>query len=158
MRPISHKYNFYTTCRINFHSKPTHTPNSVSFIPTVRTMFNASVHLQFGMLTFWVNYITDPTCILLPPQMATAPEGSLFKRVIAALATRYDTSATCIQCICSAECVKTWGKVHRLDGGDTMHAAGVIKPAQDSRDASFVWVCQCLLFLCTKLTMHGGAV
>jgi len=146
MRPVSHKYNFYMTCRINFHSEPTHTPNCVSFIPTVRTTFNASVHLQFGMLTFWVNYITDPTCILLPPRTATAPEGSLFKRVIAALATRYDTSATRIQHICSAECVKTWGKVRQLDGGDTMHAAGVIKPAQDSRDASFVRVCQNVFF------------
>jgi len=146
MRPVSHKYNFYMTCRINFHSEPTHTPNCVSFIPTVRTTFNASVHLQFGMLTFWVNYITDPTCILLPPRTATAPEGSLFKRVIAALATRYDTSATHIQHICSAECVKTWGKVRQLDVGDTMHAAGVIKPAQDSRDASFVRVCQNVFF------------
>jgi len=34
-----------------------------------------------------------------------------------------------------------------------MHAAGVIKPAQDSRDATFVRVC-CLPFVCTKL-MHG---
>ena len=34
-----------------------------------------------------------------------------------------------------------------------MHAAGVIKPAQDSRDATFVRV-RCLPFVCTKL-MHG---
>jgi len=85
--------------------------------------------------------------------MATALEPSLLKRVIAALATRYDTSATRVQHICSAECVKTWGKVCRLDGGDTMHVAGVIKPAQDSHDATFVWV-HCLPFVCTKL-MHG---
>lgn len=79
-----------------------------------------------------------PTCILLPPRMATAPEPSVLKKIIAALATRYDASATRVQRICSAECIKTWGKVRRLDGGDTMHAAGVIKPAQDSRDATFV--------------------
>ena len=89
--------------------------------------------------------------------MATTPEPSLLKKIIAALATRYDMSATRIQHICSAKCVRTWGKVCRLDGGDTMHVAGVIKPVQDSRDATFVWVCHCLLFLCTNL-MHGGAV
>ena len=157
MMPVSHKYNYYTTCRINFCSEPTRTPNSVLFIPTVRSMFNVSIRLQFGTLTFWAHYIIDPTCILLPPRTATTPEPSLLKKVIAALATRYDTSATRMQCICSAECVRTWGKVRWLDGGDTMHAASVIKPAQDSRDVTFVWVYCFLLFLCNKL-MHGGTV
>ena len=99
----------------------------------------------------------DPTCILLPPRTATPPEPSLFKKIIAALATRYNTSATHIQCICSAECVKTWGKVRRLDGGDTMHAAGVVKPAQDSRDATFIRVWIHCLFFSAKL-IHDGAV
>ena len=91
-------------------------------------------------------YTIDPTCVLLPPRATTRPEPSLFKKVIAALATRYDTSAANVQRVCSAESMQTWGKVRRLDGGDTMHAAGVIKAAQDSRDATFVRVSHCFIF------------
>ncbi|KIM59027.1 hypothetical protein SCLCIDRAFT_27607 [Scleroderma citrinum Foug A] len=79
-----------------------------------------------------------PTCVLLPPRATTSPEPSLLKKVIAALATRYDTPAANVHHVCSAQSVQTWGKVCRLDGGDTMHAAGVIKPTQDSRDATYV--------------------
>ena len=91
-------------------------------------------------------YTIDPTCVLLPPRATTRPEPSLFKKVITALATRYDTSAANVQRVCSAESMQTWGKVRRLDGGDTMHAAGVIKAAQDSRDATFVRVSHCFIF------------
>ena len=56
-------------------------------------------------------YTIDPTCILLPPQATTCPEPSLLKKVIAALATRYDTLATNVQHVCSAESMQTWGKV-----------------------------------------------
>ncbi|KIM63652.1 hypothetical protein SCLCIDRAFT_1172663 [Scleroderma citrinum Foug A] len=45
MTPISHKYNYYTTCKTNFHSEPTHTPNSVLLIPTVCSTFNASIQI-----------------------------------------------------------------------------------------------------------------
>ncbi|KAG2144560.1 hypothetical protein DEU56DRAFT_732604 [Suillus clintonianus] len=34
--------------------------------------------------------------------------------------------------------MEQWGKVRRLDGGDTMLAAGLISHQRDSRDATFV--------------------
>ena len=153
MMHISPKYNCYTTCKTSFHFELNHTPNSLLFILTVHCMFRASIQLPFHTLTFWSHLIVDPTCILLPPRTATPPESSLFKKIIAALATRYNTSAAHVQRICSAECVKTWGKVRRLDGGDTMHASGVVKPAQDSRDATFirVWI-RCLFSQCQAYT------
>ncbi|KIJ63230.1 hypothetical protein HYDPIDRAFT_92819 [Hydnomerulius pinastri MD-312] len=36
------------------------------------------------------------------------------------------------------EGVEQWGKVRRLDGGDTMNAAGLMTVRSDSRDATFV--------------------
>ncbi|KIJ59999.1 hypothetical protein HYDPIDRAFT_99734 [Hydnomerulius pinastri MD-312] len=34
--------------------------------------------------------------------------------------------------------MEQWGKVRRIEGGDTMNAAGMVKMQADSRDASFV--------------------
>ena len=38
------------------------------------------------------------------------------------------------------EVVEQWGKLHRLEGGDIMHAHDIVSQHKDSRDASFICV------------------
>ena len=40
------------------------------------------------------------------------------------------------------EVVEQWGKLHRLEGGDIMHAHDIISKRRDGRDASFICVCE----------------
>ena len=37
--------------------------------------------------------------------------------------------------------IESWGKVERLDGGDTIRASELVKGQEDGREASYVWVC-----------------
>ena len=111
-------------------------PRSGQLFTHPKCMLHCISNVSSGLTSLC--YTIDPTCILLPPRATTCPEPSLLKKVIVALATRYDTLAANVQRVYSAESMQTWGKVHRLDGGDTMHVAGVIKPTQDSHDATYV--------------------
>jgi hypothetical protein len=43
--------------------------------------------------------------------------------------------------------IEQWGKVRRLDGGDTMLAAGLVSRQHDSRDATFVRVSLVVYFV-----------
>ncbi len=36
------------------------------------------------------------------------------------------------------EAVEQWGKLHRLEGGDIMHAHNIVAKCMDGQDASFV--------------------
>ena len=42
------------------------------------------------------------------------------------------------------EAVEKWGKLHRIEGGDIMHAHNIVPKRMDGRDASFVRVCELL--------------
>ncbi|KIJ70560.1 hypothetical protein HYDPIDRAFT_184816 [Hydnomerulius pinastri MD-312] len=79
-----------------------------------------------------------PSCVLIPPRSSALLEASLVRKVINSLATRYDTTASQIRDICSPQSIEEWGKVRRLQGGDTMHAAALVKRSEDSRDATYV--------------------
>ena len=57
------------------------------------------------------------------------------------LATRYNTTRTVIGRHFSVDKVEFWGRLRRLEGGDTMRAALVCQAyADDRRDASYVRV------------------
>jgi len=78
----------------------------------------------------------------------TIPEG-LLSKIIATLATRYNSTRAIIKRHFSAKEVEFWGKIRRLEGGDTMRAAAVCHAnAEDRRDASYVRVCTSPLLLC----------
>jgi hypothetical protein len=57
------------------------------------------------------------------------------------LATRYDTTVAVIRKHVAVDQIEEWGKVHRIDGGDTMNASALVSSAEDRRDATFVRVC-----------------
>jgi hypothetical protein len=90
-----------------------------------------------------LNMISDPTCVLLPPHRISAPiTDGLFAKIAICLSTRYNQPRLAkVKKHLLLENIEQWGKVRRLDGGDTMHASSAVKKLQDSRDASFIRVC-----------------
>ncbi|KIJ65988.1 hypothetical protein HYDPIDRAFT_87730 [Hydnomerulius pinastri MD-312] len=81
-----------------------------------------------------------PTCVLLPPRRhgAAAADESTLLKILKALATRFDVPVATVKRYISQADIEQWGKVRRLDGGDTMVAAGLAQVQQDSRDATFI--------------------
>lgn len=71
------------------------------------------------------------------------------KQIIAALATRYGKTSSIVRRNFFDENVEFWGKIRRLEGGDTMHASkmGKSENLEDSRDNSFIWVSQISIIL-----------
>ncbi|KZV79110.1 hypothetical protein EXIGLDRAFT_632649 [Exidia glandulosa HHB12029] len=53
------------------------------------------------------------------------------------LSVRFSSSAQAVLPLVP-QSIEVWGKVRRLDGGDTIHAFKVVKMRPDSRDATFV--------------------
>jgi hypothetical protein len=45
------------------------------------------------------------------------------------------------------EAIEQWGKLHRLEGGDIMHAHDIVPKHMDGRDASFICVCRLIVDL-----------
>ena len=57
------------------------------------------------------------------------------------LVTRYNTTRTIIKRHLNVNEIEIWGKIRRLEGGDTMRAVQVSRPnTEDNRDASYVRV------------------
>jgi len=50
------------------------------------------------------------------------------------------------------EVVEQWGKLHRLEGGDIMHAYDIVSNCMDGRDASFVCMCELIVKCSYKIT------
>lgn len=59
---------------------------------------------------------------------------------MAALATWYDTTVAVIRKNVAVDQIEEWGKVRRIDGGDTMNASALVSSTEDRRDATFVQV------------------
>lgn len=77
------------------------------------------------------------SCVLLPPRHVGAIEAPLIKKILAALATRFNTSVSAIQPHVAPHAVKQFGKIRYLDS-DTVVASALAKPHNDTRDATFV--------------------
>jgi hypothetical protein len=76
----------------------------------------------------------------LPPRQVGAVDVLMKNRILAALATRFDTTVSAIQPHVPIDQIIQFGKLRHLDG-DTMIASALVKLQQDTRDASFVRVC-----------------
>ena len=55
------------------------------------------------------------------------------------LATRFGVSSMVARKFLP-EVIEQWGKLRRLEGGDIMHAHGIVSKRMDGRDASFIRV------------------
>ena len=91
----------------------------------------------------------DPMLVLgYPRQIHTTISQGLLSKIIVTLVTRYNTTRTIIKRHLSVQDIEIWGKIRRLDGGDTMRAAAVGRAnAEDKRDASYVRVSVLFCFL-----------
>lgn len=81
-----------------------------------------------------------PTCILLPRRYPSSSiDDELFKNVKAHLATRYSSRIGVVNRLIKVEFMEQFARVRRLEGGDEMHAAKMIRRApEDYRDRTFV--------------------
>ncbi|KZV97727.1 hypothetical protein EXIGLDRAFT_607721 [Exidia glandulosa HHB12029] len=88
-----------------------------------------------------------PNCKLLPPHKVIAPNTHLCSQIATALAVWYapegETEAQRVSRVRRIkarlpEKLEEWGKVRRLDGGNTMHASEVCREPAGTRDMSFI--------------------
>jgi len=87
--------------------------------------------------------VLDPLYVLTPPtRSAESIKPSLWLKLTASLATRFDTTAQIIRRLIprNSQFIQ-YGRVYQLEGGDVMHARELNQPLSDSRDMSFVRVC-----------------
>jgi hypothetical protein len=87
--------------------------------------------------------VSDPLYVLTPPmRSAESINRSLWMKLTASLATRFDVTAQTIrQLIPKDSQFIQYGRVYQLEGGDVMHARELNPLQSDSRDMSFVRVC-----------------
>ena len=87
--------------------------------------------------------VSDPLYVLTPPmRSAESINCSLWIKLTASLATRFDVTAQTIRrLIPKGSQFIQYGRVYQLEGGDVMHAHELNPPQSDSRDMSFVRVC-----------------
>ncbi|TDL13665.1 hypothetical protein BD410DRAFT_846724 [Rickenella mellea] len=78
-----------------------------------------------------------PTCALLPPRKLEALSTAIMSKIAIALATRFNVSVNVARRHLPDE-IFQYGKVRRIDGGDTMSASEITKSSVDRRDASYV--------------------
>jgi hypothetical protein len=74
------------------------------------------------------------------------PLGDAIRNVLTnGLATRFCVSSKVARKFIPKD-VEQWGKLHRLEGGDIMHAHDIVSKCMDGRDVSFICVHE-LIFL-----------
>ena len=100
---------------------------SISFEDHIVSELNSNIHV-------------DPTCILSPPCSLHPLPSYVLDRVSAALATRYNVRKAIAKRHVPHR-IEQWGKVRRIDGGDTMFAVLLGKGNLDRRDATHIRVC-----------------
>ena len=81
----------------------------------------------------------DEFCVLLPPRRPGPVGSSLMNKILAALATRFDTTVAVLRPLATRMLVDQFGKVRYLNG-DTVVASAFLKPRNDLRDATFIRV------------------
>lgn len=87
-------------------------------------------------------FLLDPSYVLTPPvRRAVILSDGAWKMLTATLSTRFNISTSTIRMLIPKDtCVVQYGRVQRLDGGDTIQARELIPPSTGSRDMSFVRV------------------
>ncbi len=86
--------------------------------------------------------VLDPTCILMPRCAPLKPDKGLLDKIVGALVTRFDTLKLKPHVIRLhlPQTFDEWAKLRILPNGDTIHAASMIKKAEDRRDRTYVRV------------------
>ena len=82
---------------------------------------------------------TDSTCVLLPPRCLDPLPSNVIDRISAALATRFNVRKAIAKQHVPHQ-IEQWGKVRRMEGGDTMVSILLGKSHLDRRDATHVRV------------------
>lgn len=72
-------------------------------------------------------------------------DAGLEQKITVCLATRFDKPMKVIRRYFSVDGVEQWGKVRRLDGGDTVHASLWVTDSEDRTDTTFVRVSAALV-------------
>jgi hypothetical protein len=83
-------------------------------------------------------YMADPTYMLLPPCNRSAILPSLAGKIATSLSTLFNLPVNEIRPRLRKATLKQYGKVQRLDGGDTMNASRLVPVSDGLRDATFV--------------------
>lgn len=65
----------------------------------------------------------------------------LVNKIVTCLSTRYNQSVATVRRFLVVDDIESWGKVERLEGGDTIRASELVKGQEDGREASYVRVC-----------------
>ena len=84
-------------------------------------------------------FLQDPKSLPLAPNKITSVSNSTTSKIAISLATRYNTNVAIARKYIPQE-LSQWGKVSRLDGGDTVHARDLVSFSEKDRDASYVRV------------------
>jgi hypothetical protein len=77
------------------------------------------------------------------PKLVGRLDDSICKVLVNSLATQFYVTPKVTRKFL-LEAVEQWGKLCRLEGGDIMHAHDIVSKRMDSRDASFIHVCELL--------------
>jgi hypothetical protein len=77
--------------------------------------------------------------VLLPPNKNCNVPAPLANKIAISLATRYGITVAAARKYIPTQ-LSQWGKVCRLEGGDTMHARDLVRLSEKDRDASYVRV------------------
>ncbi|TDL14430.1 hypothetical protein BD410DRAFT_734083 [Rickenella mellea] len=111
----------------------------------VKLVYNLGTHLALSPQASDVKkgeYVCEayPKCVLMPPKtwQALNEVPRLHHKVAACLATRFNVSISVAKKVVPVDAIEQWGKVRRIDGGDTMHARELVPLREGNRDASFV--------------------
>ncbi|EJD34267.1 hypothetical protein AURDEDRAFT_176688 [Auricularia subglabra TFB-10046 SS5] len=78
-----------------------------------------------------------PSSALTIPSMVVELTASEHSKIARYLSARFNCHAKAIA-PSIPKSLRAWGKVRHLDGGDTMHARGLVTQRRDDRDASFI--------------------
>ena len=99
-----------------------------------------------NLITLVLN--SDLLYVLTPPmRYAESIKHSLWMKLTASLATRFDATAHTIRRLIPKDSqFIQYGRVYQLEGGDVMHACELNPPQSDSRDMSFIRVCANVYF------------
>ena len=117
--------------------------------------------LCYFFIKFAEKHATDLDYILLPPQKRLVIDGSLCKKLAAALVTRYspDNPQTKISVATASKHIPTsvrqWGQAQVCDGGDWFKCCALLKGQRHTRDCTYVKV-SVPLFLIRSTPLIAG--
>lgn len=106
-----------------------------------QTVYDACEYASSGRDSSNTYTIQDNLFVLKAPRKESTLPPELWKKVTAALATRYDVKAGSVRRFLPKDLtVIQFGRISRSDGGDSMQGRDLVKMRNGERDASFIRV------------------